>query len=70
MTTLHALYKEGSEERRAAIQAFGERHFVAAASGQAVEPDWDRAEKHFTALIAIIMGESKPVSQRAFDHVR
>jgi hypothetical protein len=53
--TLHEVHEQGSEAVKAAVLAFGARHPLDDA-----EPDWKRAEKHFTYLIEAIMGTATP----------
>ncbi|MFI1840378.1 hypothetical protein [Streptomyces olivaceoviridis] len=59
MITLHDLYKEGNDGVKEAVQAFGARHPLKPDQPDA-EPDWARAEKHFTRLIEVLMGEAAP----------
>ncbi|MFE6485688.1 hypothetical protein ACFVGN_22505 [Streptomyces sp. NPDC057757] len=57
MITLHEVYEQGSAAVKAAVEAFGGRHPL---DGVGAGPDWGRAEKHFTDLIAAIMGTAAP----------
>lgn len=59
MISLHDAYEVGSDAVRRAILAFGARHLPEGA-GPNAEPDWKRAEKHFTHLIETIMGTAVP----------
>ncbi|MCX5250327.1 hypothetical protein OG895_34825 [Streptomyces sp. NBC_00201] len=69
MITLHDVYEQGSDAVKAAVLAFGDRHRPRDASPDA-EPDWKRAEKHFTSLIEVIMGTAAPLQDSAADTVR
>ncbi|MGW5931896.1 hypothetical protein ACWF2L_37515 [Streptomyces anulatus] len=60
MISLHEVHKYGSDAVKAAVLAFGARH-----RPDGAEPDWKRAEKHFTYLIEIIMGEAGPLEAGA-----
>ncbi|MEU1408486.1 hypothetical protein ABZ471_40395 [Streptomyces sp. NPDC005728] len=62
MITLHDAYKEGSEAVKAAVLSFGARHPL---NGSDAEPDWKRAERHFTYLIEDIMGTAAPPQDSA-----
>lgn len=57
MITLHALYETGSAEVKAAVLAFGERHRQGPSG---MQPDWDLAQKHFTRIGEILMGQTAP----------
>lgn len=59
MITLHDVYKQGGEATRTAVLAFGARHPLDGDTPNA-EPDWNRAERHFTRLIETIMGAATP----------
>ncbi|WP_329583109.1 hypothetical protein [Streptomyces sp. NBC_01361] len=59
MITLHDLYEEGNDRLTEAVQAFGARHPLRPDQPDA-EPDWAQAEKHFTRLIEVLMGEAAP----------
>ncbi|MFE6808614.1 hypothetical protein ACFVEN_44225 [Streptomyces sp. NPDC057681] len=59
MITLHDLHEEGNDRVADAVLAFGARHPLKPGQPDA-EPDWARAEKHFTRLIEVIMGEAAP----------
>ncbi|MFJ4836369.1 hypothetical protein ACIP79_41730 [Streptomyces sp. NPDC088747] len=59
MITLHDVYEQGSAAVKAAVESFGGRHPLEGVGWDA-GPDWKRAEKHFTDLIAAIMGTAAP----------
>jgi hypothetical protein len=67
--TLHEVYEQGSDAVKAAVRSFGGRHPVAGADPDA-EPDWKKAEQHFTHLIEVIMGASASPFTGAADIVR
>ncbi|MFD5814796.1 hypothetical protein [Streptomyces sp. NPDC127038] len=69
MITLHEVYEQGSDAVKAAVRSFGSRHPVAGAAPDA-EPDWKKAERHFTHLIEVIMGTTAPPLTGAADIVR
>ncbi|MFF4542455.1 hypothetical protein [Streptomyces aureus] len=69
MITLHEVYEQGSEAVKAAVRSFGARHPVAGTDPDA-EPDWKKAEQHFTHLIEVIMGASAFALPRTADIVR
>ncbi|MET7683735.1 hypothetical protein [Streptomyces sp. NPDC005423] len=69
MITLHEVHEQGSEAVKAAVLAFGARHLRDGA-GPDTEPDWKRAEKHFTYLIETIMGLATPPKTGAAATVR
>ncbi|MCW8382433.1 hypothetical protein [Streptomyces justiciae] len=62
MITLHEAYEQGSDDVKAAIQAFGASHpsTVPTPGATPPEPDWKTAEKHFTQLTEVIMGAAIP----------
>ncbi|MFC9534329.1 hypothetical protein ACFT38_27850 [Streptomyces sp. NPDC056975] len=59
MITLHDLHEEGTDGVTDAVLAFGARHPLKPGQSDA-EPDWAHAERHFTRLIEVIMGEAAP----------
>lgn len=62
MITLHEAYEQGSDDVKAAIQAFGASHpsTEPTLGGTPSEPGWKTAEKHFTQLTELIMGATIP----------
>ncbi|MFE2993219.1 hypothetical protein [Streptomyces sp. NPDC059262] len=60
MISLHDVYEQGNGAVKEAVLAFGARHPLEPATANP-EPDWKRAEKHFTHLIEVIMGAAAPV---------
>ncbi|MGW3910520.1 hypothetical protein ACWEBX_03195 [Streptomyces sp. NPDC005070] len=69
MITLHEVYGQGSDAVKAAVRSFGARHPVADADPDS-EPDWKKAEQHFTDLIEVIMGASASPFTGTADIVR
>lgn len=69
MITLHEVYEQGSNAVKAAVMAFGARHLVEGAAPGA-EPDWKKAEQHFTCLIEVIMGTATPPKSGTWATVR
>ncbi|MFC9498397.1 hypothetical protein [Streptomyces sp. NPDC056982] len=59
MITLHDLHEEGNDRVKDAVLAFGARHPLKPDQPD-TEPDWAHAERHFTYLIEVIMGEAAP----------
>ncbi|WP_225823868.1 hypothetical protein [Streptomyces naphthomycinicus] len=57
MITLHDVFQQGNDRVRAAVLAFGTRHPADFASPDS-EPNWKKAEKHFTHIIEMIMGSA------------
>ncbi|TWV41873.1 hypothetical protein FRZ03_20535 [Streptomyces misionensis] len=57
MITLHDVFQRGNDRVKAAVMAFGARHPISLADPES-EPDWKKAEKHFTYLIEMIMGSA------------
>ncbi|MFI2764287.1 hypothetical protein ACH5A3_36460 [Streptomyces echinatus] len=68
MITLHEVYEQGSDDVKAAVRSFGARHLIPGVAPD--EPDWKRAEQHFTYLIEVIMGAAAPLPAGTTDIVR
>jgi hypothetical protein len=67
--TLHEVYEQGSNNVKAAVRSFGARHPVSGVVPDA-EPNWKEAERHFTQLIEVIMGNAAPLPTGTADTVR